>query len=518
MGEFGSFSKNLDEENVKHVVNEERSWLRITSTHEVAVDAPEDEYYTGGPNFESEHSAYSYRKKEVRIERPTGPQYSHRRVRSASGGHRDVLFVDGAASSEEDEYIKVDAGPKLKAQKGVRRQYDHLRQESLDAYSDPGYGNCNDDPGLALKSHSIDRVSNWLQDTSLGRDTQNFENPQNAFGQPSKRLTPRRPHPRTHVAAMYSSPRSETDGVYYEPHETSTRGSQRNGMVQRDLFVDQYSSNAQDNEDSKVAIHNISGFKTLSPGSIYRGPGDQRPLSSKAFDFVKKGAEGIASVSRTAAVEIAKVSRTTSKQVKDKSVELKHLAAPVLGPLFQAVIDESREQLKEIGGEREHIQREAPTSADLERMATPYVQLIGKHRGRGVGLGPTPQRQTQQPAVGGAHRPAMRPMASGRAGSMPPQVGVSPMGGVHRPAMRPMASGRAGSMPPQVGVPRMGGAHRPAMRPMASGRAGGMPPEVGFPPMGRAHRPAMRPMASGRAGGMPPEVGVSPMGVSAPWD
>lgn len=68
MGEFGSFFKNLDEENVKYVVNEEWSWLWIIFIYEVVVDVFEDEYYMGGFNFELEYLVYSYRKKEVRIE------------------------------------------------------------------------------------------------------------------------------------------------------------------------------------------------------------------------------------------------------------------------------------------------------------------------------------------------------------------------------------------------------------------------------------------------------------------
>ncbi|KAG0618534.1 hypothetical protein M758_4G071700 [Ceratodon purpureus] len=203
---------------------------------------------------------------------------------------------------------------------------------------------------------------------------------------------------------------------------------QCNGVTQHGPSVDKYIFDGQDvAEDIKVPTHDENEFIPLSPGSIYRGPGDQRPLSTKAFEFVKKGAEGIASVSRTAAVEIAKVSRTTSKQV----IELQNLAAPVLAPIFQAVSDEGKDQVvgpPDKGSEHEHIQRDAPKPAELERMATPYVQPVGRgvERGRKRGRvkGQVPMSQImQQPAVEGGYTPVMLPMAG-----MPPQAGVPPMG------------------------------------------------------------------------------------------
>ena len=167
-------------------------------------------------------------------------------------------------------------------------------------------------------------------------------------------------------ARVYAKPKSEEKKVLHECNEYH-QGSPYNGVTERGPSVDECISDAQNSEDSKVPTYYEPEFKTLSPGSIYRGPGDQRPLSTKAFDFVRKGAEGIASVSRTAAVEIAKVSWTTSKQVIDKTMELQNRAAPVLAPVLApillATIDEGGDQLvvpPDKGSEHEHIQREAP--------------------------------------------------------------------------------------------------------------------------------------------------------------
>ena len=162
-----------------------------------------------------------------------------------------------------------------------------------------------------------------------------------------------------------------------EPEMKEAKGSLSNGKTQHDPSLDQYIFDIA--QDSTVPTHNQGEFKPLSPGSIYRGPGDQRPLSTKAFEFVKKGAEGIASISRTAAVEVAKVSWTTSKQVIDKSVELQNLAAPVLAPIFQAVFNEGSNQLVgplDKGSKHEHIQREAPNRKPILQQYFLHVILF----------------------------------------------------------------------------------------------------------------------------------------------
>lgn len=292
MGEFGGSHVHLAEGKVGHdVVNEDRSWMGAART-----SGAEEGYCADGTSLGTEYCPYSCRRKEAG--RECGATGAHRRARSASEGLRDFLFVDGIFISE-DEYAKLNAKPESRA----KRQCEHLRQPSLDAYSDPGYGDTQELPGLDVNSRGNDRVSNWLQDQEAGLrgDSQGFQNLQRA-----------------------------------------------------------------DAEDGQLE------FKTLSPGSIYRGPGDHRPLSTKAFDFVKKGAEGIASVSRTAAVEIAKLSRTTSMQ----AMELKNLAtpvlAPVLAPILQAVIDDGRDQptgppekVSEKVSEREHVQRQPPNRKSL---------------------------------------------------------------------------------------------------------------------------------------------------------
>jgi hypothetical protein len=162
-----------------------------------------------------------------------------------------------------------------------------------------------------------------------------------------------------------------------EPETKEAKDSLSNGKTQYDPYLDQYIFDIA--QDSTVPTHNQGEFKPLSPGSIYRGPGDQRPLSTKAFKFVKKGAEGIASISRTAVVEVSKVSWTTSKQVIDKFVELQNLAAPVLAPIFQAVFNEGSNQLVgplDKGSKHEHIQHEAPNHKPILQQYFMHVILF----------------------------------------------------------------------------------------------------------------------------------------------
>lgn len=315
MRENGGSYGNLDRGKMNHVVKEDRSLIRGTrSGDNVKVNAAQEGCYVNGTNLEVEYPAYSSENQQVGKELASIVESDHRRVRSASDAHDFFLFEDGTATSkscERDEYTK-EKGKPMTQRKDIGRPHEQFQQPCFDEHSEPGCSESHETVDLiskldremlpkARRSLSMDSVSSWLRDASIGESLQGFEN-------------------------QYDT----------------TDDSQSNEKTPGDPCSYQHISDANDYEKNELAISNQP--QSLSPGSIYRGPGDQRPLSNKAFDFVKKGVVGFATVSQKAAVEIAKVSRTTSKQVRNKSIEFKNLAAPVLAPIFQAVIEEGRDQ------------------------------------------------------------------------------------------------------------------------------------------------------------------------------
>lgn len=367
MGDYaGSYDHTGDEE-AKSVVNEELedwSWMQNARTEDAgALNAAEEGedyyeeeeyYYEDGINYELEYSYTCDSSQQVAIEGAITSGYGHRRVRSASAGCKDVLVEDesrSSKSSEEDEYAAVKVKPKTK-KKGARGQFSHLQElDLLDAHSDPGYGGSyeTDQPELG-RNQSINLVTSWLRDATLGKHLKDSETtPQHAHSPPKRRPPPRRHPPGADMAAHDASRRSHSfpaspndhmDKCVYEPqYYDNTAACDPHGY--------------QCSADGYYEDHQLANYDQLAAESIYRP--ETKPLD-KAFKFVRNGAVGFANVSKTAAVGFGNVSKTAaigfgnvSKTaavgLKSKTIEFKNLAVPVLTPILNAVIEESKEQL-----------------------------------------------------------------------------------------------------------------------------------------------------------------------------
>jgi hypothetical protein len=245
-----------------------------------------DRYYEDGMNYDAEHS-HSYE---------SGQQvagYGHRRVHSASGGTHTGFFLEDDETSSEGE---------AKTGKPKSHQFGHLHEPSyLDTHSDPG---CGDDGYDEVPDHarnqSISRVSSWLRDPSVGES-----NSQPAACAPPARLPPPRLHP----------PAAD--------------------MVSRSVSLPNHFD--EDEENLELAV-----YDPPAPRGIYRI--EEKPMD-KVFRFAKIGAGRVASVSRIGAGRFADVSRSAAVTVKHRSIEFKNLAVPVVKPILDAVIEESRDQL-----------------------------------------------------------------------------------------------------------------------------------------------------------------------------
>lgn len=368
-----------------------------------------DRYYEDGINHEAEHS-YSY---ESGQQQEAG--YGHRRVHSASGGTHTGFFLEDDETSSE------------KRGKPKSPQFGHLHEPSyLDTHSDPGCGDDGyDEVPDHARSQSISRVSSWLRDPSVGES-----NSQPAARAPPARLPPPRRHP----------PAAD--------------------MVSRSVSLPNHCD--EDEENLELGVCDPPAPRG---NSIYRI--EEKPLD-KVFRFAKIGAGRVASVSRIGAGRVANASRTAAVTVKHRSIEFKNLAVPVVKPILDAVIEESRDQLMgpDTGRDRANPPQRLNSAEELDRMATPYV--------------PSPMA-----------RPMARPM-------MRPGMAPGP-----RPVMRP---GNAPG-PRPVMRPGMAPGPRPVMR---SGMAPGL-----RPPMRPGMRPpyAVPPMAVSGAGGQARPVGPTSYGM-----
>ncbi|KAG0556417.1 hypothetical protein M758_11G050600 [Ceratodon purpureus] len=423
-GDYGGSYNHAAAQEVNYVVNKDHenwSWMQGTRTDDTAVNAAaEGEYYYEDDrvNYEAEYS-YSCESSEpvATREGASTSGYGHRRVRSAFGGHTGFLLEDDqvrrSESVEEDKPAKVKAG-KPKTKKGVRRQFEHLQEPSLDTHSDPGYGDDSYETSDYARSQSIDLVSSWLQDASIEEHCDDAsEAPQRTHAPPARRPPPRRHSYGAEMVARSASLPNQNAGGHYDRFETYPAGVQYNDNVPPHDPAYEYPYYPEAHyEDNQLAVYHDSSVST-APGSVYRL--EQKPLD-KAFKLVKTKAVGFANVSKTAAVNL-----------KQKSKEFYELAVPVMKPILDAVIEESRDQLMGPGrGNDDAYRFNRPNSAELDRMATPYVPAVGRGRaGRAPMPRPMHRAPMMRPGMPAGQRPPMRPGM--RPGMPPPQGAVPPM-------------------------------------------------------------------------------------------
>lgn len=323
MGDYrGSYA-----EEVKHVVNEDHgdwSWMHNAHTDDNTTNAAEEgEYYYEGEyiNYEADYSYSSESSHPLPREGATTSGYGHRRVRSASGAHTDSFLENDqttSQSSEMDDHAKVKTGnPNRK--KGLSH-----------THADPVYVDNNHETPAYARNNSINLVSkSWLHDTSL-REPE-AEAPQHAPAPPATRPPPRRRPPGLDMVARSASLPNPNVLGHYGHYETFPIDVQYNGTT---LPCDPAGSGypccpEAQYEDNQLAVYDPP--LGLAPGSVYRL--EEKPLD-KALKFMRIGAVGFANVSKTAAVGL-----------KQRSIEFKNLAIPVMKPILNAVIEEGKEQL-----------------------------------------------------------------------------------------------------------------------------------------------------------------------------